>query len=190
MNQADVGRWLKRNWLIVSLLVAIAAALSWRPNGPDTEAVEPAPASAPIETTETNAPPPQDVLQKQLDDTLLQQEKQRQLRHDAKSQIDEHLAVLDTGITRDEYATRMCALGNLYQQRILDFETAATYYEVLLDNYSDWSGINGVYFQLIACYTQLEDFPSLRLLYRRMLEFFPEDSIEYKYAATMLEDQL
>ena len=193
MNVANGARWLKRNWLISLLLVAILAALSWRPNklGGTAEgtlvSAEVAPIAAP---PQPSVDPQQESLKRTMDGALDRQRDQVRKRLTEKSGIQLHIEALDEDLEPDEYAAHLSALGNLYQQKTQDYVSAARYYELLIENHSDWPGINGAYHQLISCYTILNDYPSLRILYRKMLEVFPEETNEYKYAEAALAGKL
>ena len=174
------------------LLIAIIVALRWDPRGAESSAdtvVSPAPTvvAAPI-AAEQRLNAELAAMTRDLKATLARQRAHRQRRAEEKSAIETHLDALDTleEEDSDEYASRVYALGNLYQQRNLDFATAVGYYELLIDRYPEWPGIRGAYHQLISCYIQTENPTALRLLYRKMLEVFPEDSEEALYAEAAL----
>ncbi len=176
------------------LVVAIVAAISWNPRGAESSAetvVSPAPtvaAAAPL--TERTEDAEQAALTRDLEATLARQRAHRARRAAEKSTIETHLEILDTlgeEEDGDEYASRLYALGNLYQQKNLDFATAAGYYELLIDRHPEWPGIRGAYHQLISCYVQTDNQTALRLLYRKMIEVFPEDSEEALYAEAALQ---
>lgn len=175
------------------LVVAIIIALRWNPRGdepPTVTAPSPAPTVAPAPVAEESAvDAEQAAMMRDLEATLARQREHRQRRAEEKSNIETHLDALDTlgeDEDRDEYASRVYALGNLYQQKNLDFATAAGYYELLIDRHPEWPGIRGAYHQLISCYVQTDNQTALRLLYRKMIEVFPEDSEEALYAEEAL----
>jgi len=80
----------------------------------------------------------------------------------------------------------LLAMGNLYKQKLRDFKEAARNYELLINEYPEWENIVAVYPQLMSCYELLNDQESLRWLYREMMEKFPPESNEYKYAQVKL----
>lgn len=179
MNLANSAGWLKRNWVICVLLAAIGVAISWNPNRAESP-------EATAEPPPKNLEAEQEALKKTFDAMLYEQHVQIRERAAAKSAIAEHLEALENDLEPEEYAIHLCALGNLYQQKTGDFETAASYYELLLEEYPEWTGSRAAYHQLIACYKYLNDQSSLRVLYRRMVEAFPEGSPEHEYAKAEL----
>ena len=78
------------------------------------------------------------------------------------------------------------AMGNLYRQKLGDYERAAECYELLLEDYPDWTAVRRVYPQLATCYQRLDNRFEEHKVYRRMLKAFPEESQEFKYAAEQL----
>ena len=109
---------------------------------------------------------------------------------DTDTVIAEHQAKLETDIAPEESAALLAALGNLHRQKKRDYAAAARYYEELIQKYPEWPGVDGIYHQLISCYTELNDQPSLRLLYRAMIDVFPPESKEYEYAQAALAGDL
>ena len=80
----------------------------------------------------------------------------------------------------------LLAIGNLNKQKLRNFKEAARNYELLINDYPKWENIVAVYPQLISCYELLNDQDGLRWLYREMMEKFPPESNEYKYAQAKL----
>ena len=80
----------------------------------------------------------------------------------------------------------LLAMGNLNKQKLKNFKEAARNYELLINDYPEWQGIAGVYPQLISCYELLNDQDGLRWIYREMVDKFPPESNEYKYAQAKL----
>ena len=78
------------------------------------------------------------------------------------------------------------AIGNLSKQKLRDFKEAARNYELLIKDYPAWEGIAAVYPQLMSCYELLNDQQGLRWLYNEMMDKFPPESNEYKYAQVKL----
>ena len=180
LGQKLMGLWYL--WLIL-LGVGIAIGIGRSP-GPSPDAPTPAPTSS----------DEQEALREEFEISLAKQEETP--RSETKTTdgiIAEHQArldELDENPVPDESAAILSALGNLHKQKKRDYRTAAGYYEILIEKYPEWPGINAVYHQLISCYTQLDDQQSLRLLYRKMVDVFPAESNEYEYANAGLEGTL
>lgn len=94
----------------------------------------------------------------------------------AERQIAQHLDQLARTGEPGEQAARLCALGNLHMQQRGDFAAAAGYYERVIEEHPQWEGAHAAYGLLLTCYKRLGDAPRERLLYRNLLERFPEDS--------------
>jgi len=169
-------------------MVAIVTALNWGPGGEATSDRESDPdpvAPAPTSTPEDQA---QAEKKQALDAAIYRNLVQERERLTSKSEIATQLEELERTVEPYEYAARLCALGNLYQQKHGDYATAAGYYELLIDDYPDWPGIASAYHQLITCYKQLDQILALRLLYKKIMVNFPEGSAEYEYAKVSLEE--
>ena len=189
MILGSAARWARRNWISCLLLAAIAAALTWEPGGGGPPVERPAAVYAPQPPPEVARPAQADqvALKRALDQAIYRNLVRERERLTAKSEIDVHIEELAENLEPYEDAARLCALGNLYQQKHQDYERAAGYYLVLIDTYPDWPGIATAYHQLVACYKHLEDPQRLRLLYRTMLEVFAEGTPEHTYARAALE---
>jgi tetratricopeptide (TPR) repeat protein len=85
-----------------------------------------------------------------------------------------------------EKAICLQAMGNLYRQKLLDYEKAAMYYEWLIEDYPDLPQIGMIYSQVSLCYEKLEDQESANRLYQKMVRRFPEDSQEHLFAKQKL----
>lgn len=183
MNPGAILPWLKRNGLIGLLVISIVTAIFWRPGStapPVSEEVTPV----------TDVAVEQEALRQTMKDAQARQRGIRTSREEAQSDLATHLEALEKELPPDERAARLCALGNLYQQKKQDYATAAGYYELLIEEFPEWPGISTAFHQLITCYTRLEDQQSLRLLYREMIRIFPEESTEYQYAEAALAGAL
>ncbi|MBX3176921.1 MAG: hypothetical protein KF886_06165 [Candidatus Hydrogenedentes bacterium] len=175
--------WLIKNWYIPLLVLGIAVAVIVGRLGSARDA---APPGGP-----GSAPDSQEALRAEFERAKAAESARggdTDAPRDTDTVIAEHRAALESDAPSEETPARLAALGNLYRQKKQDYATAAGYFEQVIQNHPDWPGVNGVYHQLIACYTQLEDQPRLRLLYRKMLDVFPEDSNEYEFARHALEN--
>lgn len=77
---------------------------------------------------------------------------------------------------------RLMALGNLYKQKLLDFEQAAYQYRQVTTRFPDFAQVGLAYIELSDCYERLNDWRAAQMVYREMSERFPPDSQEYLYA--------
>ena len=77
-------------------------------------------------------------------------------------------------------------LANLYHSRVRNFERAALYYEALLQEFPSYFANENVYPKLAECYMRQGDTALERQTYRRMLDFYPEDSEEHAFARMRL----
>ena len=80
----------------------------------------------------------------------------------------------------------LLAMGNLYRQKLLDYEEAARCYSLLIHDYPDWEGVPHAYVQLATCYERLNKIQERDWLLEQMMQKLPEDSQEYLYAKTTL----
>ncbi|MFP4191312.1 MAG: tetratricopeptide repeat protein [Candidatus Hydrogenedentota bacterium] len=104
----------------------------------------------------------------------------------ALSLIERHEAALADNPDDLEAPALLSAMGNVYRQRLNDYESAARAYETILLDYPDWPQIRTVFPQLQVCYKQLDDWDGVDWVYQQMMEIFPEDSEEHLYARTQL----
>jgi tetratricopeptide (TPR) repeat protein len=186
MKLAVAARWARRNWISCLLMAAIIAAINMGPRGDASSEGGPDPAaeSPPVPVEQVQA-----ALYEALEQSIYRNLVQERERITAKSEIEIQLEALDRSDDPEERAARLCALGNLYQQKHGDYATAAGYYEIVINDYPDWPGAAAAYHQLITCYKRLNEPQELQLLYRRMVEVFPEGSTEYAFARAALESK-
>ena len=184
MSDVSPVEWLKSKWylLLLVVMVAVGVLLFGRGTAPSDVETEP--------RTEAAGNDNQAALRDEFERAKAQSSGRETAEPPEKSTdtvIAEHTAKLDENPEPDEAAALLSALGNLYKQKKQDYAGAARYYEQVIEKYPDWPGIKGVYHQLMTCYTNLDDQTSLRLLYRKMMEVFPEESNEYLFAKDALE---
>lgn len=99
-----------------------------------------------------------------------------------EAQIAEHKQLLDSNPEDPDTAARLMAVGNLYRQKLMDYEQAAVYYRRVITEFPDSPQITLAFIQLGTCYEKLDDWRAANLLYREMTDKFPEDSQEHQYA--------
>ncbi len=104
----------------------------------------------------------------------------------ALSLIERHEAALADNPDDLEAPALLSAMGNVYRQRLGDYESAARAYETILLDYPDWPQIRTVFPQLQVCYKQLDDWDGVDWVYEQMMEIFSGDSEEHLYARTQL----
>lgn len=175
-------QWLKSNWYVPLLIVGVVAALLYGKSGT-------APVDSPSPEGKATGAGDQNALRDEFTRAKAEAAAREAAVPEAKSTdavIAEHTAKLEQNPEPDESAALLSALGNLYKQKKQDYAAAARYYEQIIEKYPDWSGIKGVYHQLMTCYSNLDDQGSLRLLYRKMVEVFPPESNEYQFAKDAL----
>lgn len=86
----------------------------------------------------------------------------------------------------EESPALLSAMGNLYRQKLGDYEEAIQCYLWVLDKYPEWHGILRAYLNLAACYERLEQHDDVEWVYKQMMRKFPKDSQEYLFAKAQL----
>jgi len=100
----------------------------------------------------------------------------------ALEQIAEHEAKVEADPDHEDTPAYLMAMGNLYRQKMVDYEKAAECYELLLVDHSDWDGVRVAYMQLATCYERLDQPELAKVVYEKMLKVFPSDSQEHEIA--------
>lgn len=178
--------WLKQNWYLPVLVIGLALLLALLRPAPESPGEGDAPGDAADAPARDSR---QQALRAEFDAAKAAAESRgTETERTPDVIIAEHEEKLEADPPPEEAAAHLAALGNLYRQKKGDYATAARYFERVIENHPDWPGIRGVYHQLMACYTELEDQESLRRLYRRMVEVFPDDSNEHAFAQHALDN--
>lgn len=99
--------------------------------------------------------------------------------------IASHRATVEANPESEDAPGLLAAMGNLYQ-RLGEYEQAAQCYEKVLMDHPDWKGITNVYSQIVVCYEKCDDEVGKKWIYRKIMDDFPEDTLEYDYAKTKL----
>lgn len=173
--------WLdafKNNWyLVVLLAVAILGFI-----GHFIRSYAVSPASLDLSTSGTIPVSPEPVPEVNIG--------VKNDREQTEQQINEYRRLVDEHPDSADAPSLLTAAGNLYYQKLLDYEKAAECYEEVLGTYPNWENIRNVYVQLASCYERMENWEKARRVYRRMMDAFPEDSQEYQYAKAKYEGGL
>ena len=106
----------------------------------------------------------------------------------ALEQIAEHEAKVKADPDHEDAPAYLAAMGNLYRQKLVDYEKAEQCYQRLLMDYPDWDGVRVVYMQLATCYERLDQRENALQVYKQMLKVFPEDSQEHAIAHAAIFD--
>lgn len=107
-------------------------------------------------------------------------------RDAALKTIESHRQKLDSDPGSAEAPALLSAMGNLYRQKLSDYEQAADCFERLLSEYPDSTNVRDAYLQLVICYDRLGDVENRRRILRRMMDVYPPDSEPHLYAAQQL----
>jgi tetratricopeptide (TPR) repeat protein len=170
-SDSEIGGVVRQNW---ALLVAIGVLLGGAGFGylydrseedaisnVNVAAVVPGQAMAVTTAAQSRAErkTPQDLALEQI------------AEHEEKVQAD-----------HEDTPAYLAAMGNLYRQKMVDYEKAAECYERLLMDYKDWDGVRAVYMQLATCYERLDQDEKMISVYKQMLDVFPAESQEHQIA--------
>lgn len=104
----------------------------------------------------------------------------------AREVIESHRQRIEAAPESEEAPALLSAMGNLARQKLSDYELAAQYYEQALEEYPDWHGINRVYLNLATCYERLGRQMDEIMVYKKMRDAFPEDTVEHQFATAQL----
>ncbi len=105
-----------------------------------------------------------------------------------RDQIEAHREEVLAKPKGEDAPVLLLAMGNLYRQKLLDYESAADCYKWLIGDYPDAPNITSAYINLGVCYERLGQQQMANRLYREMSEKFPEDSVEHQFARQKLEE--
>lgn len=104
----------------------------------------------------------------------------------ARQTIAEHRERFEADPKSAEAPSLLSAMGNLYRQKLGDYQQAASCFEQLLRDYPNDSSARDAYLQLVVCYERLGDQENRSRVLRLMMDRYPSDSSEYGYAAQEL----
>ena len=86
----------------------------------------------------------------------------------------------------EEAAKNFRRIGNLYYSQLGDWEQAMEFYEALITQFPNWEGLDTVYPNLAECYRKLGQHEMERQTYKRMMEYYPEETQAYLFAQQQL----
>ncbi len=176
MNYYSLREIIRQNWYLLCLFLLLLVVMVFWPT---------AQGNITQETRDGSDLPLREEPASSPGATLIQDN-----RSSAQSQIEEYLRLVQEKPQADDAPSWLTAAGNLYCQRLMDYEKAAQCYEQVLQSYSSWENLRHVYVQLATCYERLEDWEKARRVYRRMMDAFPVDSQEHLYAKAKYEGSM
>ncbi len=107
-------------------------------------------------------------------------------QEETKAKIAEYQKTVDAEPNAENTPALIFAMGNLYLQKLMDYEEAAHCYEALIEKYPEAPNTVDAYAQLSTCYELLNAGEKLNRLHNDMMKKFPPDSQEYLYAKSKL----
>ena len=108
------------------------------------------------------------------------------VQEEARRTVEDYRQRIETEPEAEETPALLMAMGNLYQQRLMDYKEAANCYQIYILDYPDAPDLALAYTQLGTCYELLDDGVNANRVYYEMMEHFPEDSQEHLYAKDKL----
>lgn len=176
MSRSVLLQTARESWYLVVGIAVVLVALAYRFVFPGDAPGEPPPRPAATGAPAATAPlvlpaaPPMDTLPEARVRDLI-------------AGYEERLA--NAPDDPDAPAVLM-AMGNLYRDRLVDFEQAAIYFEQALAEHPDFASRRDLYIQLADCYERLGRLDMRDAVYRDIMAEFPPDSEEYLYARDQL----
>ena len=178
MSAGDVLPALRRYWPVGAIVGAcLLLALLLRILGGDKEAQQRADSTPAVGRSALPHPVEEAPRLPPAPPTRARHDKRKETR----ALIDEYQHALDSRSAKDTPATLM-AMGNLYRQKLLDYEKASECYLRIIEEYPDSPQASSAWVQLSTCYEELNAGERLNRLHLDMLEHFPEGSQEHAYA--------
>lgn len=107
-------------------------------------------------------------------------------QEEAEDQVRQYREQLDAEPVNENTPVILMAMGNLYRQRLLNYEEAARCYERVIEEFPNAIQISDAYVQLSTCYERMNAPEKANRLHLKMMERFPEDSVEHQFAREQL----
>lgn len=172
MSESAGIRFVKENWwLLIVLAIVIAGAVVLGLRGEDPE-----PPAEPVQATR----PAGTVSSPQVE---IAREKPAEM---ARKQIAIYEEQVKNDPEHEDTVPRLHAAANLYKNKLLDYETAAVKYQILLTEYPEFEMNKTIYFDLEVCFNELGDDSGLKWLYELIIEREAPVSNEAEYAKYQL----
>lgn len=175
MNTDFLKTFARKNWPFLAALAALWAVIGFYGGQSllSTATEAPVASAAAVRAPQRSAPAPI------VDPAALEREA---ARASILAKVHENEEALKTTTDPVRVAAYMNGIGNMYYQRLQDYEAAAGYFERVIAEHPGCVGIAQTYVQLAMCYERLGQPDKRTATLRRMLEAFPNDSQEYAYA--------
>lgn len=176
MSETKVADLLRMNWHLLLVFIVVVAAIPVAAMRQDSEESKPPSESTRASHEEAAKPRSQ----------INPIEPRESERDKVRGTIASHQQRFDADPQGEVAPALLSAMGNLYRQRLGDYEQAANCFEQLIDSYPDSPNIREAYLQLVVCYNRLGDEENRRRILRRMINDFPPNSEEFLYASQQL----
>ncbi len=178
MSKSLIFAGMKDNWYLVAIVAALLAASLWGATRKEVVAADGTLVLASGEITAAPGGRGKSAVQSRWVSPT----------RDAKVRADIENYHKKLGVNRssDETPANLFRLANLYYSNLQDYEKASLYYEDLIQSFPDYEGLTVVYPNLVVCYERLGKLALERSTYKRMLDYYPDDTQEYLYAGVRL----
>ncbi len=175
--ESDKASFIKQNWYLLVLSVVFLGVGIYGFVGPDKETAE---ANTPRLTTPAALDPRLAVVSSRTPRKRLTKEEK------VLKTIESHDAKIKENPESKEAPAYLCAKGNLYRQKLGNFEEAIQCYESLLLDYPNWEGKRRVLLHLATCYNRIGNVKNEEWAYQELMKMFPAESAEYQFAKAQL----
>lgn len=105
---------------------------------------------------------------------------------EAERSIEQHRAEYDAAPNDERAPSLLLSIGNLYLQKLRNYDHAISTYEELISKHPEWEGIRKAYVQLGDAYEKSGQAQKAASVYEEMTRQFPPDSVEFDYATQRL----
>lgn len=175
-------RRINKGWivlLVIALVTAAAGLAGLLMRAPDPGVAAPENAMRPL---------PSAMTQQEMQDKMerISSKNDVEPQEDVEQVIESYRERIEADPNDEERPALYQAMGNLYRQKLLDYEKAAWSYQQIILEHPDWNGIPRIYVNLATCYEKMDDYENTRRIYMEMMRVLPDDSQEYLYAKEKL----
>lgn len=176
MNERFWINVAKENWYLLAAIVVCVGAFAYKVTSSGADAPEPLVERPYAATTGSSQSDSLDMLQKT----------RPSVREKTMAVIESHRTKIEQNPKGEEAPALLGAMGNLYVQKLGDYDEAIRCYEGILVSYPDSPSARAAYIHLADCYERKGDRENAKRIYARMMERFPEDTQEHQYAYAMM----